>query len=200
MAELGPACPYGGGKARRDALWRTHIADFAAKKAAPASLGWAVECWYDRDGWAKPLVDPVNLVSSIYHMRSLWSKAMQHGAEMQKMTQYVRDFCREWDKKLEKTDEEFEAMGLRETFKWMGEGFSEAFEGFKLEEGAPKEYGDCVRRIYQACAHRRLLVTSRGYLGLAPWNAQVGDAVFVVRGARRRFFFGNMRRQVKGIG
>ncbi|KAL2670057.1 hypothetical protein Neosp_014938 [[Neocosmospora] mangrovei] len=184
MAELGPACPYGGGKARREALWRTHIADFAGKKAAPTSLGWAVECWYDRDEWAKPLVDPVNLVSSIYHMRSFWSKAMQHGAEMQKMTQYVRDFCREWNKKPEKTDEEIEAMGLRETLRWIG---SEATGEFKLEESACKEYGNCVRRIYQACAHRRLLVTSRGYLGLAPWNAQVGDAVFVLKGGKTPF-------------
>ncbi|EEU35878.1 uncharacterized protein NECHADRAFT_34976 [Fusarium vanettenii 77-13-4] len=146
MAELGPACPYGGGKARREALWRTHIADFAGKKAAPTSLGWAVECWYDRDGWAKPLVDPANLP--------------------------------------EKTDEEIEAMGLRETLRWIG---SEATGEFKLEESACKEYGNCVRRIYQACAHRRLLVTSRGYLGLAPWNARVGDAIFVLKGGKTPF-------------
>ncbi|KAH7232605.1 hypothetical protein B0J15DRAFT_472129 [Fusarium solani] len=111
-------------------------------------------------------------------------QATDLGAEMQKMTQYVRGFCREWNKKPEKTDQEIEAMGLRETLKWIG---SEATDKFKLEEGAPKEYGDCIRRISQACAHQRLLVTSRGYLGLAPWNAQVGDAVFVLKGGKTPF-------------
>ncbi|RTE80930.1 hypothetical protein BHE90_004561 [Fusarium euwallaceae] len=183
MAELGPACPYGGEKARREALWRTHIADYAGKKAAPSSLGWAVECWYDRDGWAKPLTDPVDLLSDIYHLRSFWSKAMERGGEMQKMTQYVQQFCREWNLKP-KTDEEIEEMDFREALKWIG---SEATDEFKLEQGACKEYGSCVRRIYQACAHRRLLVTTRGYLGLAPWNAKVGDAVFVLKGGKTPF-------------
>lgn len=96
-------------------------------------------------------------------------------------------FCREWNKKPEKTNEEFEAMGLRKTFKWMGEGFNDVFDEFKPEEGAPKEYGNCVHRIYQACAHRRLLVTSRGYLGLAPWNAKVGDAFFILKGGKTPF-------------
>ncbi|RSM00829.1 hypothetical protein CEP52_008898 [Fusarium oligoseptatum] len=143
MAELGPACPYGGGKTRREALWRTHIADYAGKKAAPPSLGWAVECWYDRDGWAKPLTDPVDLLSDIYHLRSFWSKAMERGGEMQKMSQYVQDFCREWNLKP-KTDEEIEEMGFREALKWIG---SEATDEFKLEQGACKEYGSCVKVI-----------------------------------------------------
>ncbi|KAH7153404.1 heterokaryon incompatibility protein-domain-containing protein [Dactylonectria macrodidyma] len=183
-AELGPACPYGGGKARRDALWRTHIADFTGDKAAPPSLGWAVECWYDHDGWAKPLADPIDLTSNIYHMGSFWSKAMQQGAVMQKMQDYVINFCKEWTMGPEKTDEELEAMGIRESFKRIG---SEASGEWKVQRGACKEYGECVRRIYQACAHRRLLITARGYLGLAPWNAQVGDAVFILKGGKTPF-------------
>ncbi|KAK0716043.1 hypothetical protein B0H67DRAFT_582287 [Lasiosphaeris hirsuta] len=46
------------------------------------------------------------------------------------------------------------------------------------------EYGAYLQRIQAACAHRRLLVTRRGWMGLAPWNAEVGDVVVVLYGGK----------------
>jgi len=51
----------------------------------------------------------------------------------------------------------------------------------------PPRFEECRRRIYRACAHRALFVTARGYMGLAPWNAQVGDTVAVLDGGKTPF-------------
>jgi hypothetical protein len=50
-----------------------------------------------------------------------------------------------------------------------------------------KMYGTYVKRIHRVCAHRALFVTRKGYIGLAPWNAKVGDAVFVLEGGKTPF-------------
>jgi hypothetical protein len=49
------------------------------------------------------------------------------------------------------------------------------------------EYTTYARRAYAACAHRRLLVSKRGYIGLAPWNARPGDIVAVLYGGSTPF-------------
>ncbi|KAK0717346.1 heterokaryon incompatibility protein-domain-containing protein, partial [Lasiosphaeria miniovina] len=53
--------------------------------------------------------------------------------------------------------------------------------------GSENVYATYLARIRAACAHRRLLVTRRGFIGLAPWNAAVGDRVCVLRGGRTVF-------------
>jgi hypothetical protein len=40
---LSSHCPYGGGSSRKEAFWRTHIADYPGDKAATNSFGWAIE-------------------------------------------------------------------------------------------------------------------------------------------------------------
>ncbi|KAK3360499.1 heterokaryon incompatibility protein-domain-containing protein [Lasiosphaeria hispida] len=49
------------------------------------------------------------------------------------------------------------------------------------------EYGAYLQRVQAACAHRRLLVTRRGWMGLAPWNAEVRDVVAVLYGGKTPF-------------
>ncbi|KAK4163220.1 hypothetical protein QBC43DRAFT_68352 [Cladorrhinum sp. PSN259] len=39
-------------------------------------------------------------------------------------------------------------------------------------------------QVYHACAHRRLVVTKKGYLGLAPANAETGDVIVVLYGGK----------------
>ncbi|KAK1752724.1 heterokaryon incompatibility protein-domain-containing protein [Echria macrotheca] len=53
--------------------------------------------------------------------------------------------------------------------------------------GSEKLYGMYLERIRNACGHRALFVTERGYIGLAPWNAKVGDEVCVLKGAKTPF-------------
>lgn len=61
----------------------------------------------------------------------------------------------------------------------------------------PKHYGLYVKRIHKVCAHRAYFVTHRGYIGLAPWNAKLGDMVFVLKGGKTPFI---LRRELMDDG
>ncbi|KAI1084550.1 HET-domain-containing protein [Whalleya microplaca] len=50
-----------------------------------------------------------------------------------------------------------------------------------------KHYVPYLQRVYDTCAHRAMFVTSRGYIGLAPWNAQPGDRICLLSGAKTPF-------------
>ncbi|KAK4039719.1 heterokaryon incompatibility protein-domain-containing protein [Parachaetomium inaequale] len=62
-------------------------------------------------------------------------------------------------------------------------------DALSLTRHGRTEYTTYARRAYAACAHRRLLVSKRGYIGLAPWNAQPGDVVAVLYGGSTPFLF-----------
>lgn len=48
-------------------------------------------------------------------------------------------------------------------------------------------YSKCAARIHRVTSHRALFVTEGGYIGLSPWNAQVGDQVVVLKGGKTPF-------------
>lgn len=50
-----------------------------------------------------------------------------------------------------------------------------------------RHYVPYLQRLYDTCAHRALFVTSKGYIGLAPWNAQVGDKICLLSGGKTPF-------------
>ncbi|KAM7221187.1 Heterokaryon incompatibility protein (HET) domain containing protein [Rhypophila decipiens] len=52
---------------------------------------------------------------------------------------------------------------------------------------ASKSYGEILGRVLKTCSHRRLFVTRGGYLGLAGWDAEVGDEVVVLEGGKTPF-------------
>jgi hypothetical protein len=54
-----------------------------------------------------------------------------------------------------------------------------------------KKYAITARRIHEVCAHRALLVTSKGYIGLAPWKTKRGDSVYVLHGGRTPYILRN---------
>lgn len=62
-----------------------------------------------------------------------------------------------------------------------------ALDAFHFARHGVDDYLGYAQRIYNACSNRRLLVTKRGYIGLAPWNAQVGDVVAVLHGGETPF-------------
>ncbi len=64
-------------------------------------------------------------------------------------------------------------------------------------KGSELLYGRFLERIRQCCGHRRLFVTSRGYMGFGPWNAEVGDKVCVLRGGKTPFLL-RVRREQQG--
>ncbi len=53
--------------------------------------------------------------------------------------------------------------------------------------GSEKLYGRYLERINNACGHRVLFVTGKGYMGLGSWNAKVHDRVCVLKGADTPF-------------
>ncbi|KAI1496814.1 heterokaryon incompatibility protein-domain-containing protein [Biscogniauxia marginata] len=50
-----------------------------------------------------------------------------------------------------------------------------------------RKYMPYLQRIYDTCAHRRLFITSRGYIGLAPWNAKPGDTICLLEDGKTPF-------------
>ncbi|KAI6081479.1 HET-domain-containing protein [Hypoxylon rubiginosum] len=50
-----------------------------------------------------------------------------------------------------------------------------------------RQYVLYLERLYDTCAHRALFVTSKGYIGLAPWNAKAGDKICLLSGGKTPF-------------
>ncbi|TPX18633.1 uncharacterized protein E0L32_002490 [Thyridium curvatum] len=156
------SCPYAADGGRKNALWRTMIADFAGEQAAPAE-DWAfVEAWYDRVGWAKELPNLTSL--------GPWDNGLQEGTLNSVENDMVEHFF---------TLRPLAFEGVRDALK----------QSFTEPRRIIKSYGEYMRRIYRACAHRALFVTRRGYIGLAPWNSREGDRVAVLYGGATPYVF-----------
>jgi len=147
-------CPYKSTCGRTAALRRTMIADYAGHLAAPDEDLVFVEVWRDRVGWAK---DPPDLNSL-----GIWDLTMAE--------QGIHDL---------EEDMAYHCIALRPPESELG-----LREGARLVSRVKEQYGNYMRRIHRACAHRSLFVTRRGHMGLAPWNARVGDQVAILHGGR----------------
>ncbi|KAH7467493.1 hypothetical protein FOMA001_g15115 [Fusarium oxysporum f. sp. matthiolae] len=161
-----PDCPYSGTGGRTNALWRTMIADYAGAGAADSD-DWAyIETWYDRTGWGRELPDMAS--RGVYETATLEGEIRELEGVMHNQFLQVRPLPN---------------VGTRELLKhpWMNFSHNK------------KKYGGYIKRIYAACAHRSLLTTYRGYMGLAPWNAQIGDKVAILYGGETPFILRNIK-------
>ena len=161
-------CPYTKVGGRKNAFWRTLIADGAGNRAAPEIDWLIVETWLDRIGWQPEIPDLTSkgvweTVTLEEGMRNMESQMAAHYNNLREATPAFLDFV---------SDSSY--IGLAK------EAFSELFS-------LPKKYGEYVRRIRSACAHRAMFITRRGYSGLAPWNAQEGDLVCILKGGKTPF-------------
>ncbi|KAK3312553.1 heterokaryon incompatibility protein-domain-containing protein [Apodospora peruviana] len=169
LQDVAENCPYTntkpttvGGSPRANALWRTMIADHAGDGAAPDDDWFYVETWYDRAGWAQ---DPPDL-TSLGILSSTLAEFEVRSQENDMLYSFIKlDPSRypEFGVKMRQSHQDGKVIIAR--------------------------YGEYLRRIFRACAHRALFVTEKGYIGLAPWNAKEGDEVAVVRGGRTPFLF-----------
>lgn len=154
-------CPYkshpGG---RKNALWRTMIADHAGAGAVPDEDEAYVETWYDRTGWLSNIPDFAKL--------GIWDSASEENKLLSIEAQMVEAYY---------NIKPMEYQGFRDALK------QSVREPFKIQE----RYGVYLRRIHRACAHRALMVTRRGYIGLAPWNAKEGDGIAILYGGKTPF-------------
>ncbi|KAJ4055975.1 hypothetical protein NW756_002879 [Fusarium oxysporum] len=161
-----PDCPYSGTGGRTNALWRTMIADYAGAGAADSDDWASIETWYDRTGWDRELPDMAS--RGVYETATLEGEIRELEGVMHTQFLQIRPLPN---------------VGTRELLKhpWMN------FPHIK------KKYGGYIKRIYAACAHRSLLITYRGYMGLAPWNAQIGDKVAILHGGETPFILRNIK-------
>ncbi|KAK1830665.1 heterokaryon incompatibility protein-domain-containing protein [Podospora conica] len=67
---------------------------------------------------------------------------------------------------------------------YLKKGFEVHYHSVKVPHG---QYSKCTERIHRVTSHRALFVTEGGYMGLASWNAQVGDQVVVLKGGKTPF-------------
>ncbi|VUC33479.1 unnamed protein product [Clonostachys rosea] len=150
-------CPYEH-CGRKTATWRTMIADWAGDNAAPDTDEDYVEIWYDRAGWARDVPEVAGM--------SLWESSRE---------EIILSY-KEGDI-LDQYDELHPITGYRDAMKRV----------VKEHPKVAKKYGTYMKRIHKVCAHRNLFVTKKGYIGLAPWNAVVGDLVAVLKGGKTPF-------------
>ena len=74
-------------------------------------------------------------------------------------------------------------------------GYSKsAVNGFAHRKEVIVKYKDMRKRIHSASVGRAMFVTSKGFIGLAPWNAQQGDVISVLLGGCTPFIL----RQIPG--
>ncbi|KAF5676678.1 WW [Fusarium circinatum] len=161
-----PDCPYGGAEGRTNALWRTMIADYTGAEAADSD-DWAyIETWYDRTGWGREL--PEMASRGISETVTLEMEIRDLGVMINAQFLQIRPVP---------------ILETGEVLKYPSGDFSKR----------KKKYGGYIKRIYDACAHRSLFITYRGYMGLAPWNAQIGDKVAILHGGETPFILRNIK-------
>ena len=113
-----------------------------------------------------------NTLLECWYDRSGWAKSMPSTEEMTSMGL--------WDANGIQVDISY--------LHWDLHGEIRRIDGEDAETaGSEKVYGRYLERIRNACGHRGLFVTERGYMGLGPWNAKVGDRVCVLKGADTPF-------------
>lgn len=158
------ACPYSiKGTSREEALWRTHIADYVGDLAAPDEDKAFFEVWCDRIGWG-----PEELEAGT--PMGLWETANQPSKESHAWVAAYGHFV-----EVSKTvpDVSGALSAIRETFVHQRE--------FTIK------YKDFRERIHNTCKNRALFITKRGYIGLGPWNTEIGDSVCVLYGGATPF-------------
>ncbi|KAH8648550.1 heterokaryon incompatibility protein-domain-containing protein [Xylariales sp. PMI_506] len=162
-------CPYAQSGGRHNALWRTLIADWTKQDSAPPEDWLYIETWYDRVGWQPEAPDLTSMgIRATMNMEYDTINTMEG-----KMAEHFYSLAAE-------TTEFQNYVVNSSTLKLIKNSFAEAPK-------VTKKYGEYVRRIRKACAHRAMYVTKRGYIGLAPWNARQGDLLCILKGGRTPF-------------
>ncbi|KAK6067401.1 hypothetical protein SCUP234_11655 [Seiridium cupressi] len=169
---LSSECSYTEGKLREEAFWITHLADIPGDKAAPYSVGWAMECWYERESWVKA-VPGANQCAS----KSIFGGWSDSRIELQN-EQHIEDHYekrvtellleREKAKQEDGTSSQSETAANISFRQEVKAGFEKIDFEYDLLRECLDEYKQAVRRISKVYPHRRLFVTTRGYFGLAP--------------------------------
>ncbi|CAO2649060.1 Nn.00g100090.m01.CDS01 [Neocucurbitaria sp. VM-36] len=150
-----PNDPYARSGGRYNAFWRTHIADYAGAGCATPSERGYFEAWANRGEWVSRVPDSFSATD-----KSSWQKSLETVTDQQIMNSMCAYLV---EKGYEKA-------------------FLNPVKGVKTMWEWTKRYKELRKRIHSALIGRVMVVTSKGYIGLSPWNAQEGDVVSVLFG------------------
>ncbi|KAE9363825.1 hypothetical protein N431DRAFT_564401 [Stipitochalara longipes BDJ] len=145
-----PNCPYEKSGGRYNAYWRTHIADYASARSATDKDKNYFETWANRGAWVSRVQDSFSATD-----KSSWQKNIETPMEQQIMNNM-------WDYMIEKG---YDIPSLNPT------------TNLKLMSESRTKYKELRKRIHSASIGRAMFVTSKGFIGLGPWNAREGDVI-----------------------
>jgi hypothetical protein len=162
-------CPYQGEEGRLNASWRTIIADYPGPRAASVEDKDLINGWRNVPEWTpKPeLVEPTEPVD-------FWA-SQQDIKESNVMNKMAKDI---WLRRVWRENGGAPVPASEINF----------WQILKDLMKVKKEYKDMRARIYKASVNRAMFVSTKGYIGLAPWNAREGDVVCVLLGGCTPFF------------
>jgi len=168
---------------RKEDLLRTYIADFDDEYVTPnrRDLSVYVESWCDGVGWAK-------------------ESASSPSPSLPKSESQLRENAA-WGKHTKKLMDDSRPLMMSDVHGNLFRSIPQVQamkDRLELQRHAATKYLAYAKRIYDVCAHRRLLVTKQGYIGLAPWNANIGDVVAVLYGGETPFLL-RPRRSEPGV-
>jgi Heterokaryon incompatibility protein (HET) len=153
-------CPYANQGGREDAFWRTQLADYAGDGRLPPKDKDYFESWCDRPAWTPNVSEAsregLRSPRQSTNMRSLASLAMSSMAAKFIQREQARDSGRK------------SALTVWTMWNYFRQ-IQDNYRKFR-------------RRICRASANRALFVSSKGFVGLAPWNAEAGDKICVLLG------------------
>lgn len=197
-----PFCPYvGNSGGRNEVLWRTYVADHVGAQSAPEEWSRLMRCWYDEIGWstdAKFLFqtfDEANFVDSIAATAQTTKTNNTAASDPPDAAHSAQQETHSRSRRPSRAT----LSARRGKIKLANHAYYRQLSS--QEKGRPvflsgnwaarkqftKRYGELISRIYYACAHRRLCRTQKGYIGLVPWNASVGDEVWILAGGKTPF-------------
>ncbi|KAH8719515.1 heterokaryon incompatibility protein-domain-containing protein [Phaeosphaeriaceae sp. PMI808] len=178
------SCPYEANGGRVNAFWRAHLADYAGDNALPEQDKTYFDAWCDKSGWTPKAAD-------LEHkkLKSIWEfgKQIDENQALGEMAGHVQGASFDADEIL--------AHGNVASIV-----YNVTKDVFTAMEYSKKRYKEIRSRINKAAKNRALFVTSKGFIGLAPWNAQKGDAIVVLLGGCTPYILRPKKKQYTLVG
>jgi hypothetical protein len=164
-------CPYEDKGGRKDAFWRTHIADYSGELSASQEQKDFFDAWCDEGEWT-----PKPSIFQSKEYTSTWKVTVpMEGPVMWDMTHTIHS------KRVQRVADQPDAT-VRKVL-----STSNPMTVMQVLKKIREEYKAMRTRIYSASMNRTMFVTTKGYLGLAPWNARKGDLICVLLGGSTPF-------------
>lgn len=177
-------CPYQSRGGRANAFWRAHIADYAGHNSLPEKDKTFFDAWCDRGEWT-PTAAEIERKTA----KTPWQvgELCTENQALDAMAGFVHQLSRD--------------PGAVPTFYNIPKFVYESIrDGFDEMAEIKTRYKEIRSRINKVSVNRAMFITSKGFIGLAPWNAQKGDCIAVLLGGCTPFILRSIGEQYNFIG